>query len=186
MGIDINDTILSSSAGLIATNAGKQLMKMGPTGTLQRYNLGQPMFRAGGTSGSWTAIGTSVWAVVPGITTTDVNVGTCYNTANSVFTAPVTGVYMLAAHAYLLINVAGGYSHPMFWVNGSSSARRATPAGAQYRIRGHGITAGYSVDNSICECIPLVANDYVQFYSYCGNSVSMLPAYSRFEGYLLF
>jgi len=186
MGIDLNGTTLANSSGLVATYGGNQVMKMSANGMLQRYNAGQPMFRAGGTSGSWLAIGTSVWAVVPGITTTDVNVGTCYNTANSVFTAPVTGVYMFAAHAYLLINVAGGYSHPMFWVNGAAALRRASPAGSQHRIRGHGIAAGYSVDNSICECIPLIANDYVQFYNYCGNSVSILPAYSRFEGYLLF
>jgi hypothetical protein len=185
MGFDINGTTLTNNAGLVATSAGNQVMKMGPTGVLQRFNGAQPMFRVGGTSGSWTGINTDGWAVVPAFDVCDLNIGGCYNVGNARFTVPVDGVYLMAGHSYVQIVNTGGYIHPMFWVNGASNGRRPS-AGALYRIKGHGIVGTYQVDGNICEFLPLLAGDYVQFYNYCGGPVYHLPAYGRVEGYKLF
>lgn len=185
MGFDINGTTLTNNAGLVATYAGNQIIKMGPTGVLQRLNGAQPMFRVSGSSTAWNGIGTDVWAVTPAYDLSDVNVGGCYNIGNGRFTAPTDGVYLLTGHAYLLINTAGGYAHPMFWVNGSTNLRRAC-AGGLYRMKGHGIDAGYSIDGGICEFLPLLAGDYVEYRHYCGGSVYHVPHNGGYEGYKLF
>lgn len=185
MGFDINGTTLTNNAGLVATNAGNQVMKMGPTGVLQRLNTVQPMFRVSGDSGSWTGIGTDQWALTPAFNLIDVNIGGCYNTGNTRFTVPVDGIYLMSGHAYCQIATGGGYTHPMFWVNGLSNGRRPS-AGALYRMKGHGIDAGYQVDSSISELLPLLAGDYVEFRHYCGGAVYHLPVYGRLEGYKLF
>lgn len=184
MGFDLNGTTLTNSAGLVATNAGNQVMKMGPAGVLQRYNLGQPMFRAGGTTEGWSGVGTDQWAI-PVWNLTDTNVGSCFSTVTQRFTVPVDGVYLVTAHSYVLINATGNYIHPMFWVNGSSNARRAA-YGGMHRMRGHGIAGGYSVDGNLCEFIPLIAGDYVEYRLYCSGPVYHEMSHGRFEGYLLF
>ena len=184
MGFDINGTTLTNNAGLVVTYAGNQVMKMGPTGVLQRLNSAQPMFRVSGNSGEWNGIGTDGWALTPAFNVTDVNVGGCYNVGNTRFTVPVDGVYLMAGHAYVHFP-NGGYVHPMFWVNGASNGRRPS-AGALYRIKGHGLAAGHQVDSNICELLPLLAGDYVEFRHYCGGAVYHLPIYGRLEGYKLF
>ena len=117
-------------------------MKMGTTGILQRYLPGQPMFRASQSgAGAWTLFpAANGWYPIV-LNTTNVNVGSCYNTGNGAFTVPVTGIYLVAASTYCHGNGAGWYIHPMFWVNGSATLRRPA-AGGLHRIRGHGNTSG--------------------------------------------
>jgi hypothetical protein len=184
MGFDINGTTLTNNDGLVATNAGNRIMKMGTTGVLQRLNSAQPMFRTSGSSGSWLGIGTNTWVVTPGFDLSDLNVASCYNISNGRFTVPVDGVYLMSGHCYTRFP-DGGYVHPMFWVNGLSNGRRPS-AGALHRMRGHGLTAGYEVDSSTSEFIPLIAGDYVEFRHFCGGAVYHLPVYGRLEGYKLF
>jgi hypothetical protein len=186
MGFDLNNNKMTASGGLVVTtDIGNVVMKMATDGTLTRFNAGQPMFCAGGTATGWTGIGTDQWAVVTAWTTTNVNVAGCWNGSTSRFTVPVTGVYLVAAHSYVLINAAGNYMHPMFWVNGVANLRRAA-LGGLHRIRGHGIAGGYSVDGTIAEIIPLQAGDYVEYRNYCNGPVNHIPTHGRFEGYLLF
>ena len=184
MGVDIVGTTLTTSSGLAANASVGQVMKMGTTGILQRYFPGQPMFRAGGTSGTWVTLTSAAWNAII-LPNTNVNTGSCYNTGNGRFTVPVGGVYLVTAHTYILGAAAGWYFHPMFWVNGVSNASRPNSAGAGYRIRLHGATAGYQSDSEIAEIILLVAGDYVQFYNFSNAANQYLPQYSRFEGYLL-
>jgi hypothetical protein len=185
MGFDINGTTLTSNTGLVATNASNQVMKMGPTGVLQRYNAAQPMFRTSGNGTGWVGIGTNGWALTPAFNLSDINIGSCYNLGNTRFTAPTDGIYLMTGHCYLQIESTGGYSHPMFWVNGTSNGRRPS-AGALHRMKGHGIEGTYSVDSGICEMLPLLAGDYVEYRHFCGAGVYHLPVYGRLEGYKLF
>jgi hypothetical protein len=186
MGIDLAGTTLTSSSGLAATFSSSQVMKMGNTGILQRYNPGQPMFRAGG---SGTAAAVSIGAIntwVPVIyNATNVNVGSCYNTSNGRFTVPVAGVYLVSASTYCSGPTLGWHIHTMFWVNGSPTVRRPS-AGGLHRLHAYGNTGGYSCDTEGFEIIALLAGDYVNFYNYSGSyACTYIPQYSRFEGYLL-
>lgn len=183
MGFDLAGTTLAGSSGsLVGTYGGNQVMKMGTTGALQRSSVGHPMFRAGGSGTPADAgLGTNGWvAIVFGATS--VNIGSCYNTGNGRFTAPVTSIYLVTASTYFRQN--NGYSHPMFWVNGSSTLRRPSASGL-HRMRAHGDTSGYQADTDAMEIISLIAGDYVNFYNYCGGYLDYVPQYSRFEGYLL-
>jgi hypothetical protein len=185
MGIDLNGTTLTSSSGLVATYVGSQYMKMGTTGILQRY-VGQPMFRAGQAGGAATvSAGTAnAWNVVI-LATTNVNYGGCYNGTNGRFTAPVDGMYLVTASTYFGGGAAGWHVHGMFWVNGTADARRPSTTGI-HRLRGHGQTAGYTIDSESFEIISLLAGDYVNFYNYAGATGNVrTPQYERFEGYLL-
>lgn len=185
MGIDLAGTTLTASSGLVATFSGNQIMKMGTTGILQRYNPGQPMFRAGGSgTAAWVGIGAANTWVPIILNATSVNVGSCYNTGNGRFTVPVSGIYLVTASTYCHGNGAGWHIFSMFWVNGDSASRR--PSGGLHRLHGHGHTNGYEVDTETFEMIQLVAGDFVNFYNYSGGFVNnYLPQYSRFEGYLL-
>jgi hypothetical protein len=185
MGFDLNRTTLIANSGLAAMFA-SQFMKMGPTGTLQRYNQGQPMFRAGMTG---TAAGVNIGTVntwTPLIFgATNVNVNSCYSTATGRFTAPVDGVYLMAASTYVTGGATlGWYVQSLFFINGSATVRRL--GGGLHRIHSHGEAAGHAGTTESFEIMSLLAGDYVQFYNYPGGYVSTwTPQYSRFEGYLL-
>jgi hypothetical protein len=185
MGIDLAGTTLSNSAGLIATYSGSQVMKLGNSGTLQRYNAGQPMFRAGnsGTPVQANIAATNTFAPII-LNLASPNVGSCYNTGNGRFTAPVAGVYLFTASTYCTGTIAGWHIHSLFFVNDSATYQR--PSGPTYRIHGHGHTTGYIDDTESFEIIPLAAGDYVTFQNYSGGAVNThVPQYARFEGYLL-
>lgn len=185
MGIDLAGTTLTSSAGLVATQGGKQIMKMATNGTLQRYNLGQPLFRASqsGAAAPVTIGANNTWNPVV-FNLTSLNVGSCYNTANGRFTVPVGGLYLVCAHTYCVGAGGGWYVHQMFWVNGAATTRR--PSGGLHRMTGHGHTSGYNDDSEAFEVIWLAASDYVQFYNFQGAYQNThYPQYGHFDGYLL-
>jgi hypothetical protein len=182
MGIDLAGATLITSAGGLAATFGPQIMKLGPSGILQRYNPGQPMFCAGGSGApAWVASGpVNTWYRMV-LDATNVNIAGCYSGGR--FTAPVTGIYLMVASSYYQGAVAGWYVHPLFWVNGGSNTRRPDNP---YRIRGHGNAASFETDTDSLEIIPLIASDYVEFYNFSGGGANQyIPQYSRFEGYLL-
>lgn len=185
MGFDIAGTQLTATQGLEVTSGGIQSLRITPTGLFRRYATGHTMFRAGnsGTAAN-SAYGTNTWVRIL-FNAANPNVGTCFNTANGAFTAPVAGMYLFSATTYASGPATGTAIHGMFWVNGSSNARRPT-AGSLHRLNGHGITAGHWMDTESTEIISLLAGDYVQFYNAPSQSdCSFYPQYSHFEGYML-
>lgn len=107
----------------------------------------------------------------------DLNVGSCFNTTNSRFTAPVAGVYLFKAMAWLPPNTTiAGLS---IRVNGTQRA--------VHRMSHTGTQSNY------CTLTPtliyyLNANDYVELYtSTDGGTIhpSSGNSYSNFSGYLL-
>lgn len=116
------------------------------------------------------------------------NNGSCFNTVNSAFTAPVTGVYYFASSLYFYKNTSTGadsYVHPMFYVNGSSLARSAS-TGGEYRIRGRTYySSSYSHDTQINNIFRLTAGDYVQLYVYGGGILQWYGNESFFSGALI-
>ncbi len=184
MGIDLNQTILTNNAGLVATFSGSQAMKMAVNGTLQRYNLGHPMFRAG-YSGTAAAIAIGPINVFTNtvFNATNVNVGGCYNPSNGAFTAPVAGVYLFTGSLYFTGGGGDWLVHSAFFYNGGAGAR---PGGLLYRIHGFGQPNGYAADSESFEIIPMAAGDFVTFAHYVNYAATTHVAqYGRFEGYLL-
>jgi C1q domain-containing protein len=183
MGFDLAGTELKSAQGLSVMSGASTFLQISPTGLFRR-NAMQPMFRAGVAGTAAVAnYGTTGWIPIT-FSATNVNVGSCYNTTNSRFTAPVNGMYLFSATVYHTGAAAGFVIHGMFWVNGGSTTRR--PGGPMHRLNSHGVAAGYSGDNESTEIMTLLAGDYVQFYNNSNSATNTLtPQYSHFEGYLL-
>ena len=60
----------------------------------------QPRFRA--TGNGWFDLATSgQWETITGFNTEDFDVGGCFNTSNSQFTVPVSGVYLVILRAWM-------------------------------------------------------------------------------------
>mgnify|MGYP002621936312 CR=1 FL=1 len=60
----------------------------------------QPRFRA--TGNGWFDLATaSTWETITGFNTEDFDVGGCFNTSNSQFTVPVSGVYLVILRAWM-------------------------------------------------------------------------------------
>lgn len=116
------------------------------------------------------------------------NIGSCYDTSTSAFTAPVSGVYYFTSSLYFYKNPSTGadsYVHPMFFVNGSSLTRSAS-SGAEYRIRGRTYYGGgYAHDTQINNIFRLTAGDYVQLYVYGGGSLQWYGNQSFFAGAII-
>jgi hypothetical protein len=141
-------------------------------------NANVPAFIAGSaTDPSWVLVGTNAWAKVNQYAAvTSYNRGNHYSTANTRFTAPITGPYLFIWTTYCYTN---NYFHPQFAVNGNVATRRYdTP----YKIRNHGWTADYQCDAQIEEVIYLIAGDYVEVYHYAGGTAYTYPYYCLFQG----
>lgn len=119
-------------------------------------------------SGNWTKINNYC-------TTTSYNRGSHYSTANTRFTAPVTGPYWFSWTTYLYTS---NYVHPIFTINGSLTSGYGT----QYRMRGHGMVPNFQQDSQIEEVMYLSAGDYVEVYWYSSGNSYHYPFYSLFQG----
>jgi hypothetical protein len=130
----------------------------------------QPCFYAYGSGSNPTATGTIQNAI---FTTTGTNVGSCYNTSNGRFTAPVAGNYMFSY--YLVQNGVTGGPLAYLLKNGSSVSTAVIFYGVSYNN-----AAGSMIIN-------LAANDYVTvgIQTFNGASALIDLNYSGFCGHLI-
>lgn len=141
-------------------------------------NSNVPAFISGAIGGaSWVNPGSGWRKINNYCVDTVYNRGSHYSTANTRFTAPVTGPYMFIFSTYMYTNA---YTHPGFWVNGASTG--AGRLEFTYRIRGHGFVANYQQDCQVEEVLYLTAGDYVEAYWYDGGTSYHYPNYSIFMG----
>ncbi len=96
------------------------------------------------------------------------NRGSCYNTSNYRFTAPVTGAY---AFHYAAMTDGSNYNRFYIRVNGSQAAGTMFASSDSYEsFSGHWV-------------LLLNANDYVDIFT--GSETNIHPDYRTFSGYLL-
>ena len=147
----------------------------------------RPSFFVEQTPAAWTNFSNGSFAVLP-FNTVIWNNGSCYSTSTNSFTAPVSGVYYFASSLYFYKNTSSNpdsYVHPMFFVNGSSTARSAS-TGGEYRIRGRtNAASSYSHDTQINNIFRLTAGDYVQLYVYGGGALQWYATQNFFSGALI-
>lgn len=139
-----------------------------------------PLFSVG-----WNAGWTDVGGIIPFSYTGAngyINVGNCFNTTTYAFTAPWSGLYLFKENIYIYGPNATQtwYTHPLFLVNGSSTARR--PGGTPYRIRLYGLRADNGHDTDCSELIYLLPGDYVQVQLPRSGTVQGYGQYSNFIG----
>lgn len=149
--------------------------------------VARPSFSAQGTS-DWVTMTNGAWTTIV-FPYANGNVGSCYNTSNGAFTAPVSGLYYFEAHLYGYKgdSVPTSYTHPVFIINGSFATRQAQPSGTPaYRLRSRTVAAAtYSWDTIINDVFYLAAGDYVQYYVYNSAGAVYYPPYSLFSGFLI-
>jgi len=174
-----NGTIEGGSSNFIVKNSSNTVVyQQGVSTSGYTNNANVPAFIAGSASDpGWILTATDNWGKVNQYATTTVyNRGSHYSTANTRFTAPITGPYLFIWSAYVYTS---NYIHPQFAVNGNVAFRRYdTP----YKIRNHGWTANYACDGQIEEVIFLSAGDYVEVQHYAGGSAYSYPFYGLFQG----
>lgn len=187
MPIDVNGTVITGGTTVVATDTTNNKIYEQSTGgivNMPRTSSGAallPMFVVGMGTGTWrTFNGYVAFTATGGSGYT--NVGNCYNTSNSRFTAPWTGLYLFKQHIYIYGNnsTPGWYTHPLFTVNGSSTQRR--PGGTPYRMRLYGLYASYGQDTDCCELIYLTAGDYVEVYNPTNGTIQGYESYSAWSG----
>lgn len=135
----------------------------------------------------WTTFTANAWNTLV-LNTTYANNGSHYSTANGRFTAPVTGSYYVEHMSYGYKNPstnADSYTHPTFWVNGSSTLRQGSTTTA-YRLRSRTYySSTYSWDTQINDIFYLTAGDYVQVVTYCNGTQQWYGYYTHFTGFYI-
>lgn len=186
MPFDINGAVLQ------AENAAIKIVTNGVTGlTFDSSGISKdstrPYFVAQGTA-DWTNYSSGAWNDITQLGYVLINNGSHYNTGNGRFTASITGTYYFFASTYTqkyTATNADSYTHPIFRINGSYTARQAS-AGNPYRLRTRTYySSSYSTDTQINDIFQLTAGDYVNYHIYSSAALRFYPPYSIFGGFLI-
>jgi len=186
MSLDINGTTIQNSNSALSIT----------TNSVTGFNINSSNFPVLSTRPSFSAQGTASTVTMPNGTWSTIifnyangNIGSCYNTANGLFSAPISGIYYFEAHIYGSKgdSVPTSYTHPVFLINGSYNYRQAQqPSHPAYRLRSRTVySATYSWDTIINDVFYLAAGDTVQYYVYNSAGAVYYPSYSIFSGFLV-
>lgn len=185
MSLDINGTTIQNSNSALSIT----------TNSVTGFNINSSDFPVFSARPSFSAQGTAGWVTMPNGTWTTIvfdtvngNIGSCYNTGNGLFSAPVSGIYYFEAHLYGYKgdSVPTSYTHPVFLINGSFTYRQAQAGTPAYRLRSRTVLAStYSWDTIINDVFYLAAGDTVQYYVYNSAGNLYYPPYSLFSGFLV-
>ena len=136
---------------------------------------------------AWNTFSANAWNPLS-LNATYQNNGSHYSTSTYRFTAPITGAYYFEHSAYGLKNPStnsSSYTHPMFWVNGSSTLRMASQS-TSYRLRSRtNFSSTYSWDTQINDILYLTSGDYVQVVIYCNGTQQWYGYYTHFTGFFI-
>lgn len=182
MAFDVNGTLIeTSSSALKITTSSKIGLDFNSSGFATLSN--RPYFVAYQNAG-WATFSANAWNTIP-FNTAYANNGSHYSISNGRFTAPVTGAYYFTSSLYGYKNPstnADSYTHPTFWVNGSSTLRQASQTTA-YRLRSRtNFSSSYSWDLQINDIFNLTAGDYVNVVVYCNGTQQWYGLQSHFTG----
>lgn len=184
MALDINGALFQSSSNAISITA-NSIKGLDIDSGDRPIMIGRPAFYADTNSAAITIA--AGWTTLV-FSNAFYNKGNCYNTSNGRFTVPVTGRYWLFANLYVVKTPSTGsgqYSHPIFLINGSYTARQASES-TPYRLRLRNNADGsYSRDNDINDVFYLTAGDYVQFHCYMSAQQTYYGYHSGFGGFFL-
>ncbi len=188
MGLNIGGNTITQTSSTLTINTGVG-MDLLSTGGVRRPRQTQfTAYNAG--AAAWVKLTDNVYTKLP-FPNPIVNINTCYDAANSRFTAPVGGSYFFQASSYLnKVADYGNYFHPVFSVNGSVQNGVVNTAYPNLRLRSHGVSIADYLDGQITQVYQLAAGDYVEAYVFSGVRVAGLgnqyyPPYMRFTGFLL-
>ena len=107
------------------------------------------------------------------------NIGSCYNSSNGRFTAPIAGFYQFSIVNSLVTTSATTYNALYPYINGSS-----TGIYSYVRIRGTPVNGSYGGINGSF-AIYLNASDYIQMYAYSQTASYLVAGEQIFSGYLI-
>jgi hypothetical protein len=169
-----SSTVLSVAPGVVTFDrpgVGGGALTINSSGYVTKPS--QPSFYATSTAGA-TTYGSSEVIV---FNTTRHNIGSCYNTSNGRFTAPVAGRYLFSLNVYNY----GSYSNGItLTINGSQYAvTDVQPFSFAASDVGGSISTGFTL---VWE---LAVNDYVEVRVRSGGSANIYRAHSHFSGQLL-
>ena len=185
MGFDVNGALIETSNTALKITASSVIgLDTNASGFPTLTN--RPTFVASSTTG-WNTFTADSWNTIA-FNSAPRNIGSCFNTSNSRFTAPVTGAYYFEHSSYGYKNPssnADSYTHPTFWVNDSSTLRQASQTTA-YRLRSRTYSSGtYAWDTQINDILYLTAGDYVTVSTYCNGTQQWYGTYTHFTGFYI-